>query len=94
MTRMCKSIKLSHSLKRVLLALCTCVCILNANAVTYQLGDLAPRGDPDGQLNAGDLVVMQRLVLGVIAPTANELIIGDVVNSWDDLTKNKQRYSC
>ena len=51
------------------------------------VGDLAPRGAPDGQLNVGDLVIMQRLVLGQITPTTAELITGDVapVNAVDGI---------
>jgi hypothetical protein len=41
-------------------------------------GDLAPRGDPDGALNAGDLVVLCRLVLGLEAPDAREAVLADV----------------
>lgn len=41
-------------------------------------GDVAPRGAPDGELNAGDLVVLQRLVLGSISPTPAEMLAGDV----------------
>ncbi len=39
-----------------------------AHATTYIAGDLAPRGTPNGSLNAGDLVVMQRLAFGLITP--------------------------
>jgi parallel beta-helix repeat protein len=42
------------------------------------LGDLAPRGATDGQLTAGDLVILQRILFGDIVPTADELLIGDV----------------
>jgi len=41
-------------------------------------GDVAPYGNPDGVLNAGDAVVMQRFAFGLLIPTANELIAGDV----------------
>jgi hypothetical protein len=54
------------------------MCVLFAQADTHQLGDLAPRGASDGQLNAGDLVILQRILLGDIVPTADELLIGDV----------------
>lgn len=43
-------------------------------------GDLGPRGTPDGQINSGDLVVLTRLVLGSIQPTALEQILADINN--------------
>ena len=41
-------------------------------------GDLAPRGQPDGQLNSVDVLILQRIVSGDITPTAIERLIGDV----------------
>ncbi len=41
-------------------------------------GDVGPRGAPDRQLNAGDLVVMTRLVTGQIAPSALETALADI----------------
>lgn len=41
-------------------------------------GDLAPRGAIDGELNVADLLIMQRIVLGEITPTALELLHGDL----------------
>lgn len=41
-------------------------------------GDLGPRGTPDGNINAGDLVVLTRLVLGSIQPTALEQTLADL----------------
>jgi hypothetical protein len=41
-------------------------------------GDLAPRGNTDGVLNAGDLVVMWRLVLGLVTPDVREAVLADV----------------
>jgi len=57
-------------------------------------GDLAPRGVPDGQINAGDLVVMTRLVTGVVTATALELALADIngdsqVNAADLLLLQK-----
>ncbi len=51
---------------------------INAVSETYQLGDLAPRGTPDGQLTAADSLILQRMILGEILPTEDEVIIGDV----------------
>ena len=42
------------------------------------LGDLGPRGAPNGQVNSGDLVVLMRLVLGSIQPTTLEQILADI----------------
>ena len=41
-------------------------------------GDVAPRGAPDGALDAGDLVVLTRLVTGGIVAQAPELALADV----------------
>jgi subtilisin len=41
-------------------------------------GDLAPRGAPDGLLNAGDVIVMTRLITGQITATQGELLLGDL----------------
>jgi hypothetical protein len=45
---------------------------------TNLIGDIAPRGAPDYLLDAGDLVVLTRLVTGVIIPTALESALGDI----------------
>jgi subtilisin family serine protease len=42
------------------------------------LGDLAPRGAPNGQIDAGDLVVMTRLATGTIEPTFLESTLADI----------------
>ena len=48
-------------------------------AVIHALnGDLAPWGAPDGQLNAADLLIMQRIVLGEIIATPADLQNGDL----------------
>ena len=44
-------------------------------------GDLAPRGTPDGMVNVADYLVAQRIVLGLITPTAQELAAGDLYPS-------------
>lgn len=41
-------------------------------------GDLAPRGVPDGVVDVADYLIMQRIVLGEIQPTAQDLALGDV----------------
>jgi hypothetical protein len=44
----------------------------------YADGDLAPLGAPDGQINAGDYLIAQRIALGELTPTAVELAHGDL----------------
>ena len=41
-------------------------------------GDVGPRNAPDGLVNAGDLVVMTRLVTGVDLPTVLESALADI----------------
>jgi hypothetical protein len=41
-------------------------------------GDLAPYGAPDGNINAADLLIVQKIVFGQITPTAFDLSHGDV----------------
>ncbi len=62
------------------------VFITNA-AVAIPAGDLAPRGAPDGQLNAGDFLVLQRIVLGIETANSYDLLVGDVapLNNPDGL---------
>jgi hypothetical protein len=45
---------------------------------TSNKGDIAPRNAPDGALNAGDLVVLARLVSTAIPPTALESALADI----------------
>ena len=49
-----------------------------ATAGTRVAGDLAPLGNPDGVLNAGDLVVLTRIVQGDLLPSDLERLVGDV----------------
>ncbi|WP_201345557.1 hypothetical protein [Thiohalobacter sp. COW1] len=41
-------------------------------------GDLAPRDNPDGEINGRDIVVLQRIILGDIDPTPTERLVADV----------------
>lgn len=41
-------------------------------------GDLAPRGAPDGSLNAADILLLQRIITNALIPTSAELLVGDV----------------
>ena len=47
-------------------------------AFNFNDGDVAPLGSPDGNINAGDYVVMLRMVLGILTPGATELAHGDL----------------
>ncbi len=46
--------------------------------LTSNLGDLAPRGNPDGALNAGDLVVLSRIIFDQVTPTTLESLMADI----------------
>lgn len=72
-----------HPICKQLLTICLSIFLLMSNATDPRAGeliagDLAPRGNPDGQLNAGDLVVLQRIVMGDIDPTPTERLVADV----------------
>lgn len=41
-------------------------------------GDLAPYGSPDGIINAADFFIAQQIVLGIITPTAQDIIHADL----------------
>jgi hypothetical protein len=43
-------------------------------------GDLAPYGEPDGALNAADILIATRIVLGEIQPSSHDLAHGDINN--------------
>jgi hypothetical protein len=55
----------------------------NTDPLASNRGDLAPRGAPNGVINAGDYVVLTRLVTGAISPTILESTLGDLNNSGD-----------
>jgi hypothetical protein len=46
--------------------------------ITGVAGDIAPRGNPDGKIDSADVILLERMVLGEITPTADELLAGDV----------------
>jgi len=56
--------------------------LLNAFVVTpspeFLAGDLAPRGQPDGQLNVADLLIMQRFIAQLETPTPQEFLAANV----------------
>ncbi len=51
---------------------------LSLLAQNFPLGGVAPYGNPDQNLNAADLLILQRMVSGEITPTNNEILLGDV----------------
>ena len=51
---------------------------LGTDPTQSNIGDIAPLGSPDGQINAGDLVVMIRLLTGLELPTALESVLADI----------------
>lgn len=53
---------------------------LGTDPTTSNIGDVAPRGSPDNEINLGDVVVLTRLVAGAIPPTALEARLGDINN--------------
>ncbi|WP_455234574.1 S8 family serine peptidase [Thiogranum longum] len=54
------------------------VAIYGTDPLSSNRGDLAPRGMPNGAIDAGDVVVLNRLVSGGISPTPGELVLGDL----------------
>ena len=54
------------------------VLIYSTDPSLSNLGDLAPRGAPDNELNAGDLVILSKIILNQITPTALETILADM----------------
>lgn len=54
------------------------VLVYGTDPVTSNLGDVAPRGAPDGQINVGDLVVISRLIMNNETPTAFEQLAADI----------------
>lgn len=66
---------LSRSIR---LGLCAAAAPWASVALAIPAGDLAPRGAPDGQLDAGDLLVLQRIILGAETATSYDKLVGDV----------------
>jgi len=48
------------------------------SSTQFTAGDVAPYGSPDGQLNAGDLLILQRFLLGDLVPSTEEQLLCDV----------------
>jgi len=56
------------------------VALYNIDPTQSNTGDIAPRGSADGQVDAGDLVVMMRLGMGLDTPTVLESVLADINN--------------
>jgi len=54
------------------------VSLYGIDPTVSNIGDVGPRGSPDNLIDLGDLVVLNRLVIGVIQPTALESLLGDI----------------
>jgi hypothetical protein len=54
------------------------VTLYGTNPKVSNKGDLAPKNAPDGVINAADLMMLVRFVEGLDAPTARDLILGDM----------------
>lgn len=74
-----------HGCRRWFIASCFCsiafVLIVFSSislALVGVAGDVAPRGNPDGRIDSADVILLQRMVLGEIIPTSDELLAGDV----------------
>ena len=52
--------------------------LVAVKAATLTAGDLAPRGNPDGQLNIADLFILERFVIGSDTPVGDEALVADV----------------
>ncbi|VAW74960.1 hypothetical protein MNBD_GAMMA15-813 [hydrothermal vent metagenome] len=73
-----KSSGFCYSFCRVVFTAFTLLFPLPAPALSNTPGDLAPYGNPDGVVNAADYLILQRMVLGQLTPTPDELFVGDV----------------
>jgi hypothetical protein len=48
------------------------------NPTVSNKGDVAPYGSPDGAINVADLLMLTRFVEGLVAPSAGDLVLGDM----------------
>ena len=55
---------------------------IKISTTPVSIGDLAPRGAPDGVLDAADVLILTRLVSGQITPTLEEELRGDLNNNY------------
>jgi len=54
------------------------VSLYNINPAVSNVGDVAPKGNPNNMINLGDLLVLTRLVTESTQPTTLESILGDI----------------
>lgn len=54
--------------------------VYGLNPTVSDTGDIGPRNNGNGLINAGDIVIMSQLVNGLLTPTALELILADLNN--------------
>lgn len=62
----------------VMVFVITCMLAYPAAAAYRAAGDLAPLGNPDDVLNVADVLILQRLVLGDLVPSQEQLLVVDV----------------
>ena len=55
---------------------------IKISTTPLSIGDLAPRGAPDGVVDAADVLILTRLVSGQITPTLEEELRGDLNNNY------------
>ena len=55
---------------------------IKISTTPLSIGDLAPRGAPDGVLDAADVLILTRLVSGQITATLEEELQGDLNNNY------------
>ncbi len=63
---------------RLIIISCLLFGIISVSHASAPAGDVAPYGNPDGQVNAADLVILQRFITGDLSPTPTEVLICDV----------------
>lgn len=57
------------------------VIIWGSDPLTSGRGDLGPYGSPDNTIDLGDYLILSRMVIGTIMPTAAEITYGDLNNN-------------
>ena len=70
-----------HTVVATLLLSISVAFMTSAATATTVAGDVAPYGNPDDELNAGDLTVIQQFLLGIKSPTSQEINQCDVAPS-------------
>jgi len=68
----------NRAIQAVLLSVSLLLFPFDSSSTDYPAGDIAPLGNPDGELNAADLLVLERFIRGDLLPASEELLIADV----------------